>query len=74
MATTQSSPGGWPERTEAWQSYRCPVCGHTDAVSAAELTAIRCSHCDTALEVDLSTLDRERVAVQVLKSEPEKPT
>ena len=36
-----------------WRSYRCPVCSHTDGVSLAgtEAVLIRCSHCDTPLEV-----------------------
>lgn len=34
-------------------SYRCPVCGHVEATSlgGAESAVVRCSHCDTRLEV-----------------------
>lgn len=37
----------------AWRSYRCPVCSHTDGVllAGADAVLIRCSHCDTPLEV-----------------------
>ena len=36
-----------------WRSYRCPVCSHTDGVLlvGADAVLIRCSHCDTPLEV-----------------------
>ncbi len=36
-----------------WLSYRCPVCSHTDGVvlEDADSVLIRCSHCDTPLEV-----------------------
>ena len=36
-----------------WRSYRCPVCSHTDGVllAGADAVLIRCSHCDTPLEV-----------------------
>ena len=36
-----------------WLSYRCPVCSHTDGVLGvgADAVLIRCSHCDTPLEV-----------------------
>lgn len=35
------------------RSYRCPVCGHVEATSigGAESAVVRCSHCDTHLEV-----------------------
>jgi len=38
-----------------WRSYRCPVCSHTDGVLLAGVDAvlIRCSHCDTPLEVSV---------------------
>lgn len=43
----ESVPGG------DWRTYRCPVCSHTDGVSLAGTASvlIRCSHCDTPLEV-----------------------
>ena len=36
-----------------WRTYRCPVCSHSDGVSLAgtESVLIRCSHCDTPLEI-----------------------
>jgi hypothetical protein len=39
----------------AWRSYRCPVCSHTDGVllAGADAVLIRCSHCDTPLEVSV---------------------
>jgi transcription elongation factor Elf1 len=42
-----------PSAATAWRSYRCPVCGHTDGVllTGADAVLIRCSHCDTPLEV-----------------------
>jgi transcription elongation factor Elf1 len=38
---------------ESVRTYRCPVCSHSDDVSlgGAEVVTIRCSHCDTALDV-----------------------
>ena len=38
-----------------WRSYRCPVCSHTDGVllAGADAVLIRCSHCDTPLEVSV---------------------
>ncbi len=36
-----------------WRTYKCPVCSHTDGVlmAGAREVLIRCSHCDTPLEV-----------------------
>ena len=38
-----------------WRTYRCPVCSHTDGVllAGADAVLIRCSHCDTPLEVSV---------------------
>lgn len=60
-----------PEGTD-WRSYRCPVCGHADdvAVPADESLLIRCSHCETALEVERDQGGSERVSVHVAKDEP----
>lgn len=60
-----------PEGSD-WRSYRCPVCGHADevAVPADETLLIRCSHCETALEVEQDPGATERVSVQVAKEEP----
>lgn len=60
-----------PEGTD-WRSYRCPVCGHADevAVPAEESLLIRCSHCETALEVERGGEGSERVSVQVASEEP----
>ena len=39
--------------TTSWRSYRCPVCSHTDGVllAGADEVLIRCSHCDTPLQI-----------------------
>jgi transcription elongation factor Elf1 len=48
-----------------WLTYRCPVCNHTDGVSLAGTVSvlIRCSHCDTPLEVRPRGLDSAYVTV-----------
>ena len=48
-----------------WLSYRCPVCCHTDGVSLAGTVSvlIRCSHCDTPLEVRQRGPDSASVTV-----------
>ena len=52
MATepTQAEEGG---DDTGWRTYKCPVCSHTDGVllAGADEVLIRCSHCDTPLEV-----------------------
>ena len=52
-----------------WRSYRCPVCSHTDGVSLAgmEKAFIRCSHCDTPLDVRPRGPDGTTVTVALLK-------
>jgi len=60
MATT--------ERDQLYGTYRCPVCGHRDAIElAADETSrvLVCSYCDTALEVSARGRDSVRLAVQV---------
>jgi transcription elongation factor Elf1 len=60
MATT--------ERDLLYGTYRCPVCGHRDAIelSARETSRVLdCSYCDTALEVSARGRDSVRLAVQV---------
>jgi transcription elongation factor Elf1 len=60
MATT--------ERDQLYGTYRCPVCGHRDAIelSAEESSRVLdCSYCDTALEVSARGRDSVRLAVQV---------
>ena len=49
----------------SWRSYRCPVCGHRDGISleGAESAVIRCTHCDTSLEVARKGLDSVKVTV-----------
>jgi transcription elongation factor Elf1 len=49
MDSTEEAP------TTGWRSYRCPVCSHTDGVllAGADAVLIRCSHCDTPLEVSV---------------------
>lgn len=53
-----------------WRSYRCPVCSHTDGVSLAgtEAVLIRCSHCDTPLEVRSRGPDSASVTVAVSRT------
>lgn len=49
-------------------SYRCPVCGHRDNAelpAGEETGVIRCSHCNTALEVAARGEDSMRFTVQV---------
>lgn len=48
-----------------WRTYRCPVCSHTDGVSLAgtESVMIRCSHCDTPLEIRRKGIDSVSVTV-----------
>ncbi len=49
-------------------TYRCPVCGHRDAVElevSREPAVIRCSYCETPLEVAPRGADSVRFAVQV---------
>lgn len=64
--TERESRSEPPEGSD-WRSYRCPVCGHSDevAVPEGESLLIRCSHCDTALEVQRDPGASERVSVQV---------
>jgi transcription elongation factor Elf1 len=60
MATT--------ERDQLYGTYRCPVCGHRDAIelSAQENSRVLdCSYCDTALEVSARGRDSVRFAVLV---------
>lgn len=48
--------------------YRCPVCGHTDMAelpAGVEAGVIRCSHCETALEVAVRGEDAMRFSVQL---------
>ena len=42
-----------PSEAAAWRSYRCPVCSHTEGVllTGTDAALIRCSYCDTPLEV-----------------------
>jgi transcription elongation factor Elf1 len=62
----ESGPGD-AESTPDWHRYRCPVCGHTDAVSLQPDAPVHilCTHCETALEVRLSSGTTERAEVQV---------
>ncbi len=65
------SPGGEGEEAEqggaeVWSRYHCPVCGHSDRVTLTGSTArILCSHCETPLQVTLSTPDSESVSARV---------
>ena len=60
MATT--------EREQLYGTYRCPVCGHRDAVvleAEQDSRVLECSYCDTALEVSARGRDSVRFTVQV---------
>lgn len=60
MATT--------ERDQHYGTYRCPVCGHRDAVllEADQATrTLECSYCETTLEVSARGPDSVRLSVQV---------
>jgi uncharacterized Zn finger protein len=48
-----------------WRTYRCPVCSHTDGVSLAgtQTVLIRCSHCDTPLDIQRKGSDSVAVTV-----------
>jgi transcription elongation factor Elf1 len=65
MATT--------ERDQLYGTYRCPVCGHRDALEldASEPSCVlECSYCDTALEVSARGRDSVRFTVQVADEHP----
>lgn len=57
-----------------WRTYRCPVCSHTDGVSLAgtEAVLIRCSHCDTPLEIRRKGGDSVAVTVSSARSRRER--
>lgn len=60
MATT--------ERDQLYGTYRCPVCGHRDAVvleADQSSRTLECSYCETALEVSARGPDSVRFTVQV---------
>ncbi len=49
-------------------TYRCPVCGHRDTAELAptqDTAVIRCSYCQTSLEVSSRGSDSLRFSVQV---------
>lgn len=49
-------------------TYRCPVCGHRDAVELhmdGEAAVIECSYCETLLEVTAKGPDSVNLSVQV---------
>jgi len=58
-----------PEREEAqYGTYRCPVCSHRDGAEIRRgdtVGLIRCSYCDTSLELSPRGRDPVRFAVQV---------
>ena len=65
MATT--------ERDQLYGTYRCPVCGHRDAIelrAEENSRVLDCSYCDTALEVSARGPDSVRFAVQVAEEHP----
>ena len=53
MATEPTSDADEASTDIGWRTYKCPVCSHTDGVlmAGAREVLIRCSHCDTPLEV-----------------------
>lgn len=58
------------------RTYRCPVCGHSDAVEVAvgagEPFPVQCRYCETALEVRLRAEGDLRLRAVV--AEPPDPT
>lgn len=49
-------------------TYKCPVCGHRDSMDMArgrESLLVRCSYCDTLLEVTARGPDSIRFQAQV---------
>ena len=53
---------------QLYGTYRCPVCGHRDAVEldpAESSRVVSCSYCDTPLEVSVRGPDSVRFSVQV---------
>ena len=59
MATTEN---------QLYGTYRCPVCGHRDAVmldADRPSRTLECSYCETALEVSARGPDSVRFTVQV---------
>lgn len=56
-----------------WRTYRCPVCGHTDHVADSGMSSflIRCSHCDTPLEIVVRPEDKRTVHARIARSEDE---
>jgi transcription elongation factor Elf1 len=53
-------------------TYKCPVCGHRDAVdleAGSETVIIVCSYCETPLEVSAKGPDSVRLSVQVARGE-----
>jgi transcription elongation factor Elf1 len=56
------------ERDQLYGTYRCPVCGHRDAVvleAPHDSRVLECSYCETALEVTARGPDSVRFSVQV---------
>ena len=68
----REDPSEAPEGGD-WRSYRCPVCGHADEVAVPddEPLRIRCSHCETALQVERTGKASERVSVHVASEDGE---
>ena len=71
------TPGSGPDQgggsEETWHSYRCPVCGHNDAVEDTNQgpVVIPCTHCQTVLEVHVSSQGSERTTAHVFREEGE---
>ena len=60
MEAMDSSAGA----STSWRTYKCPVCSHTDGVllAGADEVLIRCSHCDTPLEISVRGLGQTAAA------------
>jgi transcription elongation factor Elf1 len=55
--------------TSSWRTYRCPVCSHTDGVllAGADEVLIRCSHCDTPLQISVRGGSQTSVKLAALR-------
>lgn len=70
MTVTPGRSSDAPHSGE-WRTYRCPVCGHTDHVADSGMASflIRCSHCDTPLEIVVRPEDTRKVNAKIAELE-----